>query len=489
MEQLLKYLILTIRVFWDEVAVIQNNTAIKYIDIFKEAYELSNAFKREKSKKLKIAICANNSIEWIISFLAIILSNNTLVIISPSLGYKKISHILAVTGTNILISDSYFNFNGIIYNTKKIRSKSVKNIKLFKVFRELINSLYFPKIGDDIIIYTPNKLKEVKISYIEILILLRELKTKEIFKSESSYLAYPEFSYNYVLGMLLPLVSNTKIIIPNDIDQISMYGYPYNLHSYIEKFKFSTLIITADQFHRLFFGSVYKYSKKYTLKERFKAFLSIRFKLYSIEKLIIKNRLQKLFPNLEKLIILNSSLGFNIEKLLKKINFPYTVTYGTIETCGIATYSHPFEHKIESVGKEIINNIIVENNIIFHLLHWPNWKNKSLNDVGIKDRDGNIYFLCRTSEYSSQSKKIEDILSYIPFISEYIIRKSEVSGELPYLLVNVDFDQAESKGITSNKEIYNIIDSYIKKLSLPISKIIIWKSKFPRDTYGRIVNV
>jgi long-subunit acyl-CoA synthetase (AMP-forming) len=63
---------------------------------------------------------------------------------------------------------------------------------------------------------------------------------------------------------------------------------------------------------------------------------------------------------------INSSLGLYMEKLLKEIKFPYTVTYGTIETCGIATYSHPNEHKIESVGKPIINGLIEKDNIIYY---------------------------------------------------------------------------------------------------------------------------
>src|SRR4030043_462105 len=140
-----------------------------------------------------------------------------------------------------------------------------------------------------------------------------------------------------------------------------------------------------------------------------------------------------------------------MEKLLKEIKFPYTVTYGTIETCGIATYSHPNEYKIESVGKPIINGLIEKDNIIYY----QNRDNiESLNDFGTKDKDGNLYFIARTSDYNAQSRKIAEILRDVPFIEDCILYKvPTLNIKNPCLLVNIDYEKAEKAKITEKKKL------------------------------------
>ncbi len=491
MEKLLKYLIVIIKTFWNDIAIIQGDKSIKYSSLIKEVITLSitlNTFWR-KDKKLRVAICADNSIEWIISFLGTIFSNNTLILISPSLGVTKILHILSVSETNILITDigrlqqdnTYVKgFKGIILYTKFVRkySASNKTLNLYNIYKEIIRNTIFRKKGVDLIIYTPNRLEEINISFLEVFAILKELKYKEIFEPDSNYLAFPEFSYNYLIGLLLPLISGTKIvIIPTFNDtKISVHNIKYH----IDKYKPPVLIITANQFNQLYLE--YIQLSKCTFKEIFKTFFSFKFSIQFSEA-IIKERLYKLFPEIKKLIILNSSISFEREKLLKKIKFPYTITYGTVETCGIATYSHPSEFKLESVGREIIGNIPIENNIIYH-------NNKSLGDIGLKDINGNIHFASRSSDYNIQSRKIEELLKEnIPFIEECVLHQSLTPKENPYLLVNINLDEAEIVGLTNKDEVINIINNFIEKLNLPISRVIIWKSKFQKDSYDRIVKI
>lgn len=502
MNILLKYLILAIKPFWDKIAIIQNGISIKYSELFKQSIELSTEFNelRKKDKKLVIALCANNSISWIISFISVIISNNTLVLISPKTEIELILHQLISSEVDIIITDSknkklhkilkefIVKFRRIIIYTDDIKSKNHKNLSLFTAFKLLIRNFVFGKEGDDIIIYTPNREQEIKLRYDDMLYLLMELKNKEIFKSKSDYLAYPEFTYNYVFGMLLPLISNSTIIITNYIKPLfddsnnELTDISYNFYHHIQKREVSTIIINASQFNQIL-KSIKKQSL--TFKEFIKILLSVRSykSLIIVKKLIIKKRLQSLLPNLERLIILNSSLPLHVEKLLKKIKFPYTITYGTVETYGIATYSHPEEFQIESVGRDIIGNIVIQNGKIFH-----RWRG-NLKDYGFKDPNGNIYFICRDSSYGLQTKRVEEILKQIPFVAECILRKSLKDKEDPYLLVTIDYDQAEIMKITNIGEIAHIINTFIDKLPIKISHVIIWNSTFQKDTYGRIVNV
>jgi hypothetical protein len=497
MENIIRYVLLLIKPYWNKIAITYNETSVKMSDLFKEAIELSNSFKLGKrDNKVIIALCANNSINWVISFLSIIISNNTIVIISSSMNLESILHILTVSEVDILITDLNIDFKGRIININRfIYSKNPKELRTFELFRFIARRYILGKQGDDIIIYTPNTLKEIKLSFNKMFYLLRELKIKEIFKSNTDYLAYAEFSYNYVIGLLLPLISNTRIIIPDysiDYSKPELSNISYNFYHHINNKKIPTVILNANQFTQIF-KEVKKTS--YSIKELFKVILAIRSykSLLKVKKLIIKNRLNKLLPNLEKLIILNSSIALHTEQFLKEIKFPYTITYGTIETFGIATYSNPYEFKIESVGKGIINNIIIIDNIICDIdrgiCRYRRYDKYSLNDFGIKDKDGNIYFICRSDDYSIRSRKIEEIVKEIPFILDCVLFKALFKTEKPYLLVRIDYEQTELMKINTNEEIINIINKFISNLPISISKIIIWTSDFKKDTYDRIVNV
>jgi hypothetical protein len=507
MDILLKYLIIAIKPFWDKIAAIQDGISIKYSEIFRKAIELSKRFNelKRKDKKIVIALCANNSIEWIISFLSVVISNNTLVLISPSMTIEKILHILVSSEVDIIITDSkneklhkiltdfVIKFRRIILYTENIKYENNKTLHVFDTFRVLIRNFEFGKHGDDIIIYTPNKLKEIKLPYDDMLYLLMELKNKEIFKSKSDYLSYAEFTYNYIFGMLLPLISNSKIIITNYVRLIfddgsgsELTNISYNFYRQLQKREVSTVVVNANQFNQIL--KTVK-EKPLTFKEFTRVILNllpgVRYykSLIMIRKLILKKRLQTLLPDLERMIILNSSLSLNTEKLLKKIKFPYTVTYGTVETYGIATYSHPSEHIIESVGRDICGELLIQNGVIFH-------KGKGdLRDYGFKDQNGNIYFMWRDSSYGLQTKRVEDVLKQIPFVSECILKKSLKLKEHPYLIITVDYEQAESMKIKTNKELIDIINTFVDKLPVNISQVIIWNSMFQKDTYDRIVNV
>jgi hypothetical protein len=510
MKKLVKYLIINIRNFWNDIAAVQEEKSIKYNDLIKSATMLSielnnyDNYTNTNFEKNNIAICASNSIEWIIAFLGSIFNNSTIILIPSLQSHSRISHILSVSNCNILITDlkdeeiKSLKFRGIVIPTKYLRSynteqtlipKEVKDkISIRQIYRMIIKNFQMKRIGPDIIIYSPNDLKKIKISFSEILILLKELKNKEIFESKTEYLSYPTFTYNYVIGLLLPLISNTRIIINSSI--ISHYNIQYN----IEKYKPPVIILNAYRFLQLYFNFVKSepFKTKEYLRSLWKFLYYFPFtqkNIPSINNLIIKERLSILFPNIEKLIILNSSIGLYMEKLLKKINFPYTVTYGTVETCGIATYSDPSNFKLESVGKSITGNVtVIDNIIILHriLIKFNTPLDISLDDLGIKDKDGNIYFICRTSDYNTQSKRIEEVLRHIPFISECVLYKSLIPNENPYLLINIDYDQVENAELTDSREVLDIINNFIKKLSIPISKVIIWKSEFPRDSYERI---
>lgn len=514
MKELIKYILEKIKPLWEKENIIyyrdglNHRESISFHSIFKKAMELSKVINgsTSSSKKLKVALYARNSIEWIISFFGIIISNNTLVIIPASLELEKVERELTISGTSVLITDvdkskikHYKTFIRKVISTDEIGLYSGKKegSPIYPFYRELVTNSFFGKSGDDIIIYSPNWLTEVKISFSEILVLLTELKErKRIFKEDNYYIVNIEFSYNYILGMLLPLICGTKVVIPTYIYPMYRSGIKYSLYHFLLTYKPSTVILTADQFTILFNEVTIFYEKKISLREIIKAISLIKSykSILILKSLIIKVRLIDIFQGLEKLIILNSSLAFHIEKFLQKVKFPYTVTYGTVETCGIATYTNPKSFKIESVGRSIIGNIRIINDRIYHVntSKKSGYELEDLKDIGHKDEDENIYFVCRNSKYSMQSLKITETLRRIPLISDCALcNPIEKDEKNPYLLVNVNWEYAELKGLKEEFEVRNVLKSLISKAPLKISKIIILRDQLKRDPNGNIslVNV
>ena len=85
----------------------------KYIDYYNDVFYVSN-YLAKNYKNTHIAIIGENSYNWLVLFLAIILSNNVAVLIDKDLDEENINKLLKISNTkNIFYSDSYCSFKKI----------------------------------------------------------------------------------------------------------------------------------------------------------------------------------------------------------------------------------------------------------------------------------------------------------------------------------------------------------------------------------------
>jgi hypothetical protein len=479
----------------NKTAIISKDGNYSLEDIFIQSIKLMKILNRKRKAKidgkaLKVGLIASNSKEWIVVFIATILSRNKLILFSPYLGEQKIAHVIVLSGIDVLITDvqlsldilEIINFIDII-RISEITTDTYEfyftptDEEIDEELKRIVSSITLDGTAS-ITVYSPRQLQGIEVSYQDIVETLSNLTEKGVFESESKfyneeinnkkYITFVDFTYNYVVGLLLPLITNYTLVIPekdtdfteNEIDWLLFENKP------------EIVILTAYQFEKL-----WRYSLEPSTNE-FLKFLS-DFKIKWLKKIIIKRNIRKLFPNLKKLIILNSSISTILEITLKEYKVPFTITYGTIETCGIASYSDPKDFKIGGVGrmlpiarKSLIegnDNIYLNNEILYFVDRME--ENAIINNSRIITRD------------------VERIFKGLPLVTDCVLLRDR---EDLYLVVTIDTQYCDLYGITIKtatqtlNNCKNQINAEIDDLDA-ITRIVISLTNFKRDSYGRIM--
>jgi len=181
--------------------------------------------------------------------------------------------------------------------------------------------------------------------------------------------------------------------------------------------------------------------------------------------------------NFYEIIIGGAAFNSEIEQLLHRIGFNYTVGYGATECAPIITYEDWKELKLGSCGKVVpnmelrIDSTDPENEVGEILVRGANvmlgyYKNPEATaaaidadgwyhtgDLGIVDAEGNLFIRGRSKNMLLGSngqniypEEIEDKLNTLPYVSESIVIQK---GDRLYGLVHPDFDEAEKDGLDS----------------------------------------
>lgn len=312
--QIIKHLF---EIFSNSIFVINANKSYTFGEIYQQSLQVSSYLNSRSNRKLNVALIANNSVEWIICFFGILFSKHHLVLFSPNLSTEKVRHVVMDAKIDILI-------NGICGNFELPEVYSPKYL-LFISKNESVD--LSQRSSEGIFIYSPNSLKPHFLSFnYSILGKMKEIATHELFLDRSNYYQSRklEFTYNYIICLLLPLSKGCKIHLDGPIDTFD-----------------STIVTTGHEFEK----SYKAYIENPT--SFFDNILKSNRWMYFIRKRVVKNRLNKLFPSLYKLIILNSYVSLDIEEILKDINYPVIFTYGKVEDCGINITDGPIMYNIE----------------------------------------------------------------------------------------------------------------------------------------------
>ena len=214
-----------------------------------------------------------------------------------------------------------------------------------------------------------------------------------------------------------------------------------------------------------------------------------------------------------EIIVGGAAFNQEIEHFLHKINFPYTVGYGTTECAPIIAYSDYKTFVPGSCGKAVVHmqveiessdpqnipgEIIVKGlNVMLgyykneeatkQVLDSNGWYHTG--DLGIMDKDGNIFIKGRSKNMLLGSngqniypEEIEDKLNSLALVGESIVLQRE---EKLVALVHPDMEEAESMGF-SLEDIQKVMTQNLQTLNemMPgyskVSDIILHEEEFEK---------
>ena len=214
-----------------------------------------------------------------------------------------------------------------------------------------------------------------------------------------------------------------------------------------------------------------------------------------------------------EIIVGGAAFNQEIEHFLHKINFPYTVGYGTTECAPIIAYSDYKDFVPGSCGKAVVHmqveiessdpqnipgEIIVKGlNVMLGYYKNEEATNQVLDsngwyhtgDLGIMDKDGNIFIKGRSKNMLLGSngqniypEEIEDKLNSLALVGESIVLQRE---EKLVALVHPDMEEAESMGFSMD-DIQKVMTQNLQTLNemMPgyskVSEIILHEEEFEK---------
>lgn len=214
-----------------------------------------------------------------------------------------------------------------------------------------------------------------------------------------------------------------------------------------------------------------------------------------------------------EIIVGGAAFNQEIENFLHKINFPYTVGYGTTECAPIIAYSDYNDFMPGSCGKAVVHmqveiessdpqnipgEIIVKGlNVMLGYYKNEEATNQVLDsngwyhtgDLGIMDKDGNIFIKGRSKNMLLGSngqniypEEIEDKLNSLALVGESIVLQRE---EKLVALVHPDMEEAESMGFSID-DIQKVMTQNLQTLNemMPgyskVSDIILHEEEFEK---------
>ena len=214
-----------------------------------------------------------------------------------------------------------------------------------------------------------------------------------------------------------------------------------------------------------------------------------------------------------EIIVGGAAFNQEIENFLHKINFPYTVGYGTTECAPIIAYSDYNDFVPGSCGRAVVHmqveiessdpqnipgEIIVKGlNVMLgyykneeatkQVLDSNGWYHTG--DLGIMDKDGNIFIKGRSKNMLLGSngqniypEEIEDKLNSLALVGESIVLQRE---EKLVALVHPDMEEAESMGFSID-DIQKVMTQNLQTLNemMPgyskVSEIILHEEEFEK---------
>lgn len=485
---------------WEELAFTDfGGISLQYRDVARKVAKLHLLFEHAGiAEGDKIALCGKNSTQWAVAFIAGMTYGAVPVPILHEFKADSIHHILNHSDARILFCDTTVWGQIDIANAPKVEAAfNIADYSLFESNNEKIiyarahlNEIFgqrYPErfTADDVVYKTPDMDRLAIINYTSgstgfskgVMVPYRAISSNIAFAlTKLSWLGPGHDTicmlplahmFGLSIEMLHPLSKGchlhflTRVPSPKIIMDAFAKTHP-------------RLIVTVP----LVLEKIIK-TKVFPLLDKpvMKLLMTVPF---VNDRLLgkIKAKLNEAFGgDLFEIIVGGAALNADVEKFLRRINFPYTVGYGMTECAPLISYAGHEENRPGSCGRPTDNvEIMVDSpdpeNVAGELLvRGANvmlgyYKNPEETEMALRDgwlhtgdicnvdSDGFIYIRGRNKNMilgpSGQNiypEEIEQKLNNLPYVNESIV--IERDGKI-IALVHPDYDLAQSQGLTDD---------------------------------------
>jgi long-chain acyl-CoA synthetase len=518
-ESFLMFIEKSILDYWDKDALTDYKGAtLKYKDVALNIARLHVIFENAGIKKGdKIAICGRNSSNWGVIFLATLTYGAVSVPILHDFKADNIHNIVNHSDAVLLFVGENVWEN--IDESAMPKIKGVISIADFSILVSRSNNLNkaYDNLDKLMMKKYPNALDKSQISY--------HKDTPE----EIAYISYTSGTTSFSKGVMIPyrslwsniVFARANMPLGSEGRHVCMLPLAHAfglLFSFLFEFTCGcrTFFLTRTPSPKIIFGAyaevkpnliitvpliVEKVIKKAILPKLNTPLMKLAMHTPLLKERIlqgINKKLMDLFGgNLIELVIGGAAINEEVETLLKKIKFPYTIGYGMTECGPLICYASSATFKKGSCGRHVdrmevkidsdspdvkAGEILVSGMNVMkgyykneistnETLQSDGWMRTG--DLGIIDSEGNITILGRSKNMilgpngqNIYPEEIEDKINSMPYVAESIVIQK--NGKL-VALIHPDYNEVMTNGLTS-ADVERIMDENRQALNTLIPK-------------------
>ena len=525
----------SIRKNWEELALTDfNGISLQYRDIARKVAKLHLLFQHAGIKEGdKIALCGKNCTQWSVAFIGAMTYGAVPVPILHEFKADTVHHIVNHSDSRILFADSFV--------WEQLDPDNIKGVDA--VFNINDYSLFFSK--SEQIDYARSHLNELFGQRYPERFTREDVVYKKPDMDNLAIINYTSGSTGFSKGVMVPyraISSNINFALtklsflgPGDeticmLPLAHMYGLSIEMLHPLSK-GCHTYFLTRVPSPKIIMDAFAKTKPRLIITVPLVLEKIIKTKVFPLlEKPYMKLLMTMPFVNdhllgkinakltetfggqLYEIIIGGAALNADVEKFLRRINFPFTVGYGMTECAPLISYAGHEENRPGSCGKVVDNMEIKvlspdpENTAGELLVRGDNvmlgyYKNEEetnntlrdgwlyTGDICNVDKDGFIYIRGRNKNLilgpSGQNiypEEIEQKLNNMPYVNESIVvdRNQKLVA-----LIHPDYENASQQGVNL-LDIPKVMDENITTLNkeLPsysqLSAVEIWEEEFEK---------
>ncbi|MFW5978945.1 MAG: AMP-binding protein [Bacteroidia bacterium] len=521
-ENFIEYIETSIKNNWDLPALTDyKGSTYYYKDVARKISRIHIMFEECDVKKGdKIALIGKNSANWAMTYLAVVSYGAVVVPVLPDFHPDDMHHIVNHSDSVILFVE-----DNIWENLDETTMPNLRAIISLNDYKILIES------KKEEVQKNLNKLEDIYTKkYGKDGLSQEQFELEKVSNKEIGVLNYTSGTTGFSKGVMLPLNSLSANIrfarynlplqpgdnIVSFLPLAHTYGcafeflWPFTIGCHIHfltRTPSPKIIINAFKEIKpsiviavpLILEKIYK---KQILPTITKKSMKVLMNLPMLDKAIYKKINQKLTDsfggNFKEVVIGGAPLNKDVEKFLKKINFPYTVGYGMTECGPLISYANWDKTKFGSAGKLVdtldikidsedpyneVGEIMVKGENLLHgyykndeatrnAIDSEGWLHTG--DLGVIDKENFVFIKGRSksmilgpSGENIYPEEIESKLNNMPYIQESLVLQKE---NRLVALVYPDYEKADSEGIKNENKLQEIIEENKKQVNEELPK-------------------